>query len=766
MAINFAETTIPGVKAQQGAFIPEDVKRQLLAAQLLQQTASDTQQPVYSKSLGLAKLLSGGLGGFMQGYTDAQEKAAQKDAYANYAKALMPSVAGGAASAPPAPVVADAGSSAGISGMLGKLLSGDASPPDAGAGGDISTAPQMASAAPPAQPMSFAPTDLAAGLQGQSLPSQQPPAAPSPAPVAAINAAAPQGGMAYAPAISGIESAGSKDPYSLLGPVTKSGDRAYGKYQVMGNNVAPWTKEVLGQEMSPADFASNPQAQDAVFNAKFGALAQKYGPEGAARAWFAGEGGMNDPNRKDILGTTVAGYAQKFNALNGGQTAQAQPIPNAEPASPVAQPVQQGTPPAPQPPAGRGVASSIDPQAVMQLIQDPRIPPEMKQYALQQLQPQYELKTRPDGTTIAIDARNPANKPIIVDQTPAKPEFKQTGEDMFGNKQFNFVDAANKKVFDQNGNPVPANGASAAGGGTASGYLAKGVTAVDNSLMGTDYLNQFSPEVQAAVLDYRDGKSMPTGNPRAGYTQAIKMIAQKFGNDTGMPADDTTFAARRQMRTELSKGTPGSLGGQITFGGTSLGHLADVAEKATKLGNSSGFGIAPLAQVFNNVRGATTEQAAKVNEVSGAVQHYGQEITKFYTGSPGGEGERMRFLNTINTSKSPEEISGAIRTERDLIPDRINQIAGQISQQLGPEEAQKYLSRANIAGSVAKINASLVKLDPTGPEAKMAAANGQPQAGTPASQAAPPIPNAKQAPDGNWYVPDPNRAGKYMQVVH
>jgi hypothetical protein len=30
--------------------------------------------------------------------------------------------------------------------------------------------------------------------------------------------------------------------------------------------------------------------------------------------------------------------------------------------------------------------------------------------------------------------------------------------------------------------------------------------------------------------------------------------------------------------------------------------------------------------------------------------------------------------------------------------------------------------------------------------------------------AAPPVPGAKQAPDGNFYVPDPNRPGKYLQV--
>src|SRR5690242_10451443 len=102
----------------------------------------------------------------------------------------------------------------------------------------------------------------------------------------------------YAGAISGIESGGR---YGLLGPETR-GDRAYGKYQIMGNNIGPWSKEILGQEVTPDQFLANPQIQDAIFQGKFGQYVQKYGPEGAAKAWFAGEKGMNNPNAKDVLG--------------------------------------------------------------------------------------------------------------------------------------------------------------------------------------------------------------------------------------------------------------------------------------------------------------------------------------------------------------------------------------------------------------------------------------------------------------------------------
>lgn len=124
-------------------------------------------------------------------------------------------------------------------------------------------------------------------------------------------------------AITSIESGGR---YDALGPVTKSGDRAFGRYQVMGENIPSWTEQYVGRRMTPQEFLASQEAQDAVFRGEFGRLKQKHGPEGAARAWFAGEGGMNDPNRRDILGTSVADYSRKFtSAFAPGQAPAAAP---------------------------------------------------------------------------------------------------------------------------------------------------------------------------------------------------------------------------------------------------------------------------------------------------------------------------------------------------------------------------------------------------------------------------------------------------------
>lgn len=157
---------------------------------------------------------------------------------------------------------------------------------------------------------------------------------------------------AFSDAISSIESGGR---YGLLGPATRSGDRAYGKYQVMGSNIPVWTREILGQSMTPQQFLANPQAQDAVFQGKFSQYLNKYGnPEDAASVWFSGQPLSKAANRSDVFGTTGASYVQKFDAalnrqpqpqtaapmaspqvMSSPQLAQSQPVPQVPQTNPI-----------------------------------------------------------------------------------------------------------------------------------------------------------------------------------------------------------------------------------------------------------------------------------------------------------------------------------------------------------------------------------------------------------------------------------------------
>jgi hypothetical protein len=310
----------------------------------------------------------------------------------------------------------------------------------------------------------------------------------------------------------------------------------------------------------------------------------------------------------------------------------------------------------------------------------------------------------PQNAMLAV--LNPeAAKTLVGETLTNKEKYQKTGVDAFGNENYGFVNERDQTI---NGRPI---GQGEAGGSASGGFLAPGVKQIDSSLTGNDYLKQFSPEIQAAVENYVQGKSTPTGNPRKGFTQTVKMIAQKYGADTGQSVDDATFAARKQMRNQLSSSAPSSLGGQINIGNTAAGHLADLTERAIDLGNWD-TGLSPLTHLVNSARGLGTEQAAKMEALKGAAQHYGQEITKFYAGSPGGTAERDRFIESVNGARSPKELAAILATEGELMRSRLDALGGQIQGVLGDEGAKQYpVLRADGQAALAKVehNVSVLK---------------------------------------------------------
>ncbi len=248
--------------------------------------------PIKHWAEGLGNLAESALGGYQFSKAEDERRAERAQGKADLAGMF----------GLPAPVATNEPSSGGFQ-KLAALLSGSGAAASAPAVAAPAGPDQASYPPPPAAPP--APTTFRPGIT---------------APTTA--AAPPTGAPDYGKAIAGIESGGA---YDKLGPQTKTGDRAFGKYQVMGNNIPEWTTQVLGKPMTPEQFLANPDAQESVFKAKFGDYVQKYGPEGAAKAWFAGEKGMNNPNAKDVLGTTVAGYGQKFTQALGPQSPTAAP---------------------------------------------------------------------------------------------------------------------------------------------------------------------------------------------------------------------------------------------------------------------------------------------------------------------------------------------------------------------------------------------------------------------------------------------------------
>lgn len=200
----------------------------------------------------------------------------------------------------------------------------------------------------------------------------------------------------YRNAIAGIESAGSGD-YSALGPVTKTGDRAYGRYQVMGANIPAWTKQALGREMTPEEFLADPRAQDATFDAIFGGFAKKSGPEGAARQWFTGS---PTGTGSDQLGTSGDEYASRFNAALRGSGMPQESVSTYDPQS----------------------AGGNNDAMVAALLGNEWIPPELKKLALDRLMPaagdpftlgEGDIRYSGSGQEIARGAPKPQEPRIL-----------------------------------------------------------------------------------------------------------------------------------------------------------------------------------------------------------------------------------------------------------------------------------------------------------------------------------------------------------------
>lgn len=91
-------------------------------------------------------------------------------------------------------------------------------------------------------------------------------------------------------AVSGQESGGN---YSAQNPSTG----AMGKYQIMPSNIMGvgkgWDYEALGRDINIGEFLGSPQIQEAIAQHKLRSYYDKYGPAGAAVAWYAGPGAVS-----------------------------------------------------------------------------------------------------------------------------------------------------------------------------------------------------------------------------------------------------------------------------------------------------------------------------------------------------------------------------------------------------------------------------------------------------------------------------------------
>ena len=572
-----------------------------------------------------------------------------------------------------------------------------------------------ASAGPSIPPQALSPSPLSGAPTGSpNIPS----AALNPAPSASTGDLSggfmpPQGGSPYAAAIAKNESGGN---YSEVGPATHSGDRAYGKYQVMGANIPQWTKEVLGQSMTPQQFLASPQAQDAVFNAKFGQYTQKYGPEGAAKAWFAGEGGMNDPGRKDMLGTTVADYAQKFLSNLGPTQAQAaeapqinprlmamlspnamggqsgftmpasapqvapQPAPNAPPSGmmPFTSPqnVQNITPIQAQQPNITNVqtrsaqlpignpgitaqpsASSLTPQQ-QTLIRRLLVNPATRAYGMQLYSKlaaptHYGFMQTPGGDIVSTNPDTGSVKPVYHGSGTNK--WGVIKQDQYGQPIYGWINPSARTV-------TPVEPPGNVGGSSSPANLPTGPAFIKYmESTGNPHDAQDVKTAQAMV----EGRMAPFSGfvMKTPYGRQMMQYAAQI--EPGF--DMTLWKARNDTRSDFSKGKAAQA---ITSFNTAIGHLGSLYDSIKELDNSS---VPSWNWAKNTVLPAIgdTSKAAALKDFSAKRQAVVDELTRAFRGTGGNVHDIKGWEDTINNADSPQALHAAVNAAVDLLKSRV-----------------------------------------------------------------------------------------------
>jgi len=122
------------------------------------------------------------------------------------------------------------------------------------------------------------------------------------------------GGAAFKKFVDAIAKQESGGNYSA---VNKSSG-ALGKYQIMPANIPSWSKAALGHSISTSKFLNSPELQEAVAGYKLKQYFRRYGAEGAAQAWYGGEGSVGKTSRSGGKGyPTVGGYSSAIKRRMG-----------------------------------------------------------------------------------------------------------------------------------------------------------------------------------------------------------------------------------------------------------------------------------------------------------------------------------------------------------------------------------------------------------------------------------------------------------------
>lgn len=604
-------------------------------------------------------------------------------------------------------------------------------------------APQPAQANPAmVSALGGAPDPRAAG----GAPMQAMQAAPAAALSPGAGQAPPAGGgdmSAYQAAIAKIESGGN---YGAVGPQTSSGDRAYGKYQIMGSNIPQWTQAALGYSMTPQQFMQSPSAQDAVFNHQFGGYVQKYGPQDAASMWLTGRTlGAGGAGAADQNGTTGQAYADQFKsnlgaapaaaAISGAAAAPGAPgaahVPtwqevqadNAAGTSDIAarsSPAAAGALP-PGGPQGAGAfpsgsaapAPSQAPagapqgpfhpnvQAALKLLSDPWATPAQQQIAQSILQnqmptpPEYKSIKDASGaeTPFLINPKTGQVTPINVPSAsgglpmggPALPSGAPAAPTPSAASGATPALAPSPQPVQPGAAPAPA-GAAPPQPETVSGSLNMGA-ANGMTPQGAAYLNGMEAQGGQPSEVARQARAIINGQaplPEANAATKPIDIAVRDAVFRSAPNFNSSLASARVdlVKSFGDKTSPTSAGGMIVSANAALHHLAALGDSAGQLDNGNYKALNAMKQYGSEWLGAGGNPALQAYDFNKAA--LAEELAKIYKGGTPAEGEIKSMLETLSPSMPPQEQKAVFAKISTLLQGKTTELQRQWQTSFGP----------------------------------------------------------------------------------
>lgn len=320
-------------------------------------------------------------------------------------------------------------------------------------------------------------------------------------------------------------------------------------------------------------------------------------------------------------------------------------------------------------------------------------------------------------------------------------KFGIVGEDQFGNKQYGYPPPP----------PDPENANASSAVPIPQANAAEGPDAGIMDLHGEEFLAQLDPKIGSQVKAIIEGRApYPTGMMlRTPYGQRLATYVTQ--------ADPTFEAAnanaRAKVQADYSTGTIAKTNNALN---TSIEHmlqLSDTVDALKNYGQEDGYG--PLNNTLNSAKNSylTHSGDPRVTNFKSVSGKVAEELTRAYRGAGGAEADISREIEILNSSNSPEQLHSAIAKMADLLKSKIEANEEQYSQVMGPLVKPRPMISDKARQALDEIAKRVA------PSADGSAPAEMPEWVKPYEQQ-----GAKLAPDGNWYVPDEQRPGKYLQI--